>query len=112
MLPRRTRRSSRSWPSRSPFRALARALSAVALAAIATQPGCSNSAESPVPVQPPSAISRLATQACACTTVECLRPFKAQLDGMIAAQHAGGNSARENADAKAKIAECEAKLAR
>ncbi|MEZ4363108.1 MAG: hypothetical protein R3B48_23235 [Kofleriaceae bacterium] len=79
------------------------------LAILAGLSACSNS-DSPIPKEPPSAVARLAAQACACTFVECLRPFKAQLDGMIASQHQGGNAGRENAEARAKIAQCEARL--
>ncbi len=69
-----------------------------------------NSDESPVPPQPPSAASRLATTACHCTTLECIAPLQKQLAGIVAGQHASGNSAIDNADATAKVAACAAKL--
>ena len=73
--------------------------------------GCSNSDESPVPKQPPSGITRLAAQACACQTLDCIKPLQAQLASIIAAQHSTGNTMQEAADATAKVKECAAQLA-
>ena len=73
--------------------------------------GCSKSDESPVPKQPPSGIARLAAQACACQTLDCIKPLQAQLAGIIAAQHSTGNTMQEGADATAKVKECAAQLA-
>ncbi len=71
---------------------------------------CSVGDESPIKSRAPSVVAKLAAQACACTTLECLRPLQARLEGMGAAQHADGNAAAEQAEAKAKIAQCAAKL--
>jgi hypothetical protein len=78
------------------------------LAALAA---CGNSDESPVPKQPPSAAARLAAQACACTTLECLTPLQNQLAKIIASQHANGNAIQDNADATNKVAQCASRLA-
>ena len=72
---------------------------------------CSNSDESPVPKQPPSAAARLAAQACACTKLECLTPLQNQLSQIIASQHASGNSIQDNAEATNKVAQCASRLA-
>jgi hypothetical protein len=69
-----------------------------------------NSDESPVPPQPPSTAARLASQACACATLECLTPLQTQLASIIAAQHSSGNSAQDNAEATAKVKACAARL--
>jgi hypothetical protein len=74
--------------------------------------GCSKGEdESPVPKQPPSGVTRLATQACACQTLDCIKPLQAQLAGIIAAQHSSGNTAQESANATARVKECAAHLA-
>lgn len=79
--------------------------------ALATLAGCSKGDESPVPKQPPSGVARLAAQACACQTLDCLTPLQTQLAGIIAAQHSSGNAVQEGADATAKVKECAARLA-
>lgn len=71
---------------------------------------CSVGDENPVKASPPSMVAKLAAQACACTTLECLRPIQVRLEGMGAAQHADGNAAAEQAEAKAKVAQCAARL--
>lgn len=71
---------------------------------------CSKSDESPVPQHPPSNVSRLAAQACACKTLECLTPLQTQLAGIIAAQHSNGNTAADAAEATAKVKACAAQL--
>jgi hypothetical protein len=79
--------------------------------ALSSLAACSKSEESPVPKQPPSGVARLAAQACACQTLDCLTPLQTQLAGIIAAQHSSGNAAQEVADATAKVKECAARLA-
>ncbi len=71
---------------------------------------CSTGNESPIKPQPPSPAARLAAQACACTTLECVRPLEAQLERMSVAQHGNGNTAADHAEAKAKISQCAARL--
>ena len=66
--------------------------------------------ESPVKPQPPSQAARLAAQACACTTLACLRPLQAQLEQIATAQHADGNVTADNAEAKARVAQCASRL--
>lgn len=89
------------------FHLLAAGLCAVGLSFSAS---CSGGNESPVAEQPPSPVARLAAQACACQTLECITPLQTQLAGIIAAQHSGANAAKDNADATAKVAACMARL--
>lgn len=72
--------------------------------------GCSGGNESPVAEQPPSPVARLAAQACACKTLECLTPLQTQLASVIGAQHAGANATKDNAEATAKVVACAARL--
>lgn len=85
------------------FRFLAGGVCALGLALVAA---CSGGNDSPVPEQPPSPVARMAAQACACKTLECLTPLQTQLAAVIAAQHSGANAAKDNAEATAKVAEC------
>jgi hypothetical protein len=82
----------------------------LSLSALAMLTGCSKSDESPVPKQPPSGVARLAAQACACQTLDCITPLQTQLAGVIAAQHSTGNAVQENAAATAMVKECVARL--
>lgn len=67
--------------------------------------------DSPVKPQPPSQVARIAAQACACTTLACLRPLQTQLAGIAAAQHTNGNATAEHAEATNKVSQCAARLA-
>lgn len=87
----------------------ARSLSALLFLGLLACGGDSD--ESPVPKQPPSAVARLAAQACACTTLECLTPLREQIARIISSQHASGNSIQDNAEATNKVAQCASRLA-
>jgi hypothetical protein len=69
------------------------------------------SGDGPVPPRPPSTVARLAAQACACATLECVQPLRVQIERIIAAEHAGANAAKDNAEATAKLQQCAQRLA-
>jgi hypothetical protein len=72
--------------------------------------GCKGTNEEPVPQRPPSAVDRLAAQACACSSMECVQPLQAELERIIAAEHAGAGATKDNAEARAKLQQCAARL--
>lgn len=81
------------------------------LVACRSENGFSNDPrEGRLPVQLPSAVARLAEQACACASTECIRPLQAQMERIIAAQHPNADAMKDNAAATAKTATCAARL--
>jgi hypothetical protein len=72
--------------------------------------GCKGSNDEPVPPRPPSAVARLAAQACACSSMECVQPLQVELERIIAAEHAGVGETKDNTEARAKLRQCAARL--